>query len=155
MSSLKLVLGRAGSGKSEYIKEQAVKTHMLSKNAIIIVPEQYSHEYEMQMIKKTGYICESLNVTSFNRLANRVILNSGLTRRCTDNSGRAMLLCRALLRCSKKLVYFKKAQEKTGYINGNLDFEATVTSETRRYGGCRSNSALPRSVCRLRYGKIF
>lgn len=117
MSSLKLVLGRAGSGKSEYIKEQAVKTHILSKNAIIIVPEQYSHEYEMQMIKKTGYICESLNVTSFNRLANRVILNSGLTRRCTDNSGRAMLLCRALLRCSKKLVYFKKAQEKTGYIN--------------------------------------
>ena len=117
MSSLKLVLGRAGSGKSEYIQQQAIATQKSSKNAIIIIPEQYSHECEMQMIKKTGYICESLNVTSFNRLANKIIADSGLTRRCTDNSGKAMLLCRALCRCRSKLLYFKKAEEKTGYID--------------------------------------
>ena len=117
MSSLKLVLGRAGSGKSEYIMQQAVATQQLGKNAIVIVPEQYSHECEMQMIKKTGYICESLNVTSFNRLANRIIADSGLTHKRTDNSGKAMLLCRALSRCRSKLIYFKKAEEKTGYID--------------------------------------
>ncbi len=117
MSSLKLVLGRAGSGKSEYILNQAVATQQLLKNAIIIVPEQYSHQCEMLMLKKTGYICESLNVTSFNRLASRIIAESGLKHRRTDNSGKAMLLCRALSRCSGKLSYFKKAQEKTGYID--------------------------------------
>ena len=81
MSSLKFVLGKAGSGKTEYITNEAIKTHKLGKNAIIIVPEQYSHECEMQMLKKAGYICESLNVTSFNRLANRLIKDSGIKRK--------------------------------------------------------------------------
>ncbi|MBQ3181996.1 MAG: hypothetical protein IJB50_04475, partial [Clostridia bacterium] len=103
MSSLKFVLGRAGSGKSEYISQQAVTTSQLGKNAIIIVPEQSSHEREMQMIEKTGFICESLNVTSFNRLAYRIIADSGITRKRTDVSGKAMLLARALSKCRSKL----------------------------------------------------
>ncbi len=117
MSSLKLVLGRAGSGKSEYILKEALNSHKLLKNAVVIVPEQYSHEREMQMIKKAGYICESLNITSFNRLANRLISESGLTHKRIDNSAKAMLLCRAMSRCRAKLTYFKKAEEKTGYID--------------------------------------
>ncbi len=117
MSSLKFVLGRAGSGKSEYITAEALKTFKLSKNAIIIVPEQSSHEREMQMIKKAGFICESLNVTSFNRLAYRIIADSGITRKRADTSGKAMLLSRALSKCRTKLSYFKSAEEKTGYIN--------------------------------------
>ena len=121
MSSLKFVLGRAGSGKSEYICQQAVKTEQLGKNAIIIVPEQYSHEREMQMLKLTGYICESLNVTSFNRLAHRIISDSGITRQRTDVSGKAMLLSRALSKCKSKLTYFTKAEERTGYIDLFLD----------------------------------
>jgi len=121
MSNLKFVLGRAGSGKSEYITEEAIKSFNLSKNAIIIVPEQSSHEREMQMIKKAGFICESLNVTSFNRLANRIISDSGITRKRTDRSAKAMLLSRALSKCRTKLSYFKNAEEKTGYINLFLD----------------------------------
>lgn len=121
MSSLKFVLGRAGSGKSEYIANQAVLSEQLGKNAVIIVPEQYSHEREMQIIKMTGYICESLNVTSFNRLAHRIISDSGMTRKRTDQSGKAMLLSRALSRTKSKLKYFTKADEKTGYIDLFLD----------------------------------
>ena len=44
--SLKFVLGAAGSGKSEYIIDQAAKSHSSGKNAIIIVPEQYTHQCE-------------------------------------------------------------------------------------------------------------
>ena len=61
--SLKFVLGVSGSGKSEYIIGSAVKTEALGKNAIIIVPEQYTHQCEQAMLKKTGYICESLYIT--------------------------------------------------------------------------------------------
>ena len=121
MSSLKFVLGRSGSGKTEYITNEAVKTHEMGKNAIIIVPEQYSHEREMQMIKKQGYICESLNVTSFNRLAYRIITDSGIKRKRADRASKAMLLSRALSKCRSKLCYFKKAEEKTGYIDLFLD----------------------------------
>lgn len=121
MSSLKFILGRAGSGKSEYILSQAQKSEQLGKNAIIIVPEQYSHECEIQMLKRTGYISESLNVTSFNRLARRIIEDSGLKRKCTDSSGKAMILSRALLKSKSHLSYFKNAGEKTGYIDLFLD----------------------------------
>lgn len=117
MSSLKFVLGKAGSGKSEYITNEAIKTHELGKNAIIIVPEQYSHEREMQMLAKTGYICESLNVTSFNRLANRLIKDSGIKRKKADTTAKAMILSRALSKCRTKLCYFKNAEEKSGYID--------------------------------------
>lgn len=121
MSSLKFVLGTAGSGKSEYILHQAVLSEQLGKNAIIIVPEQYSHKREMEMLNHTGYICETLNVTSFNRLAYKIISESGLARHNLDASGKAMLLARALTRSRKKLTYFKNAEEHTGYINLFLD----------------------------------
>ncbi len=121
MSSLKFVLGRAGSGKSEYIVNQAQITEQLGKNAVIIVPEQYSHEREMQMLARTGYICESLNVTSFNRLAYKLISDSGIKYRRTDSSGKAMLVSRALSKCRSKMVYFKNASERTGYIDLFLD----------------------------------
>lgn len=121
MSSLKFVLGRAGTGKSEYMMSQAIASEQLGKNAVIIVPEQYSHEREMQMLARTGYICESLNVTSFNRLAYKLISDSGIKYRRTDSSGKAMLLSRAMSRCRSKMEYFKTASEKTGYIDLFLD----------------------------------
>ena len=61
MSSLKFVLGKAGSGKTEYITKEAIKAHTLGKNAIIIVPEQYSHEREMQMIEKAGFVVKNMH----------------------------------------------------------------------------------------------
>ena len=121
MKSLKFVLGRAGTGKSEYILSQAKLSAQLGKNAVIIVPEQYTHERETQMLAHTGYICESLNVTSFNRLAYKLISESGIKYRRTDSSGKAMLLSRAMSRCRSKMTYFKTAGENTGYINLFLD----------------------------------
>jgi len=115
--ALKFVLGRAGCGKSEYILNDAIKKEASKKNAIIIVPEQYSHEREMQMIEKTGYICDSLYVTSFNRFAQKIISESGLKHKRADTSGKAMILSRAISRCRNKLSYYKSAGEKTGYID--------------------------------------
>ena len=114
--SLKFVLGGSGSGKSEYIIDSAVKTEALGKNAIIIVPEQYTHQCEQAMLKKTGYICESLYVTSFNRLASRLISESGLYYKRADSCAKAMMVTRALTKCRQKLTYFKNAENHTGYI---------------------------------------
>ena len=121
MGSLGFVLGRAGSGKSEYIIEQALITEQYGRNAVIIVPEQYSHEREMQILSRTGYICESLYVTSFNRLARKVAEESGKSYRRIDNTTKAMLMSRALLKLRSKLAYFKNASNQTGYIELFLD----------------------------------
>ena len=121
MSSLRFVLGRAGSGKSEYIIARAIETEQQGKNAVIIVPEQYSHEREMQILSRTGYICEKLYVTSFNRLAHKVISESGKIHKRLDSTVKAMLMSRALLRLGSKLAYFKNAGQQTGYIQLFLD----------------------------------
>ena len=114
--SLQFVLGRAGSGKSEYLLSDAVKSFERNKNAIIIVPEQYSHQREQEILKKTGFICDSLYVTSFNRLAHKMIADSGLKKRSADASVKAMTVARAISKCNSKLTYFKSARNKTGYI---------------------------------------
>ncbi len=114
--SLQFVLGRAGSGKSEYLLYDAQNTFKRGKNAIIIVPEQYSHEREQDILKKTGFICDSLYVTSFNRLAHKMIADSGLKKRSADAGVKAMTVARALSKCNHKLTYFKSARNKTGYI---------------------------------------
>ncbi len=114
--SLKFVLGAAGSGKSEYVIEQAAISHSLGKNAIIIVPEQYTHQCEQAMLAKTGYICDSLYVTSFNRLANKIISNSGLRHKAADSCAKAMLVTRAITKSRQALTYYKNAENHTGYI---------------------------------------
>jgi len=121
MSSLRFVLGRAGSGKSEYIIARATETEKQDKNAVIIVPEQYSHAREMQILSRTGYICENLYVTSFNRLAKKIISESGKIHKRLDSTVKAMLMSRALLRLGSKLTYFKNATQQPGYIQLFLD----------------------------------
>jgi len=148
--ALKFVLGRAGSGKSEYILNDAIKTEASGKNAIIIVPEQYSHEREMQMIKKSGYICDSLNVTSFNRLAHKLISQSGLKHKRADDTAKAMMICRALAKCRSKLIYFKNATEKTGYIDLFLSAvsefkKGQVMPETLKLAAEKADDALTSS----------
>ncbi len=119
--SLKFVFGRVGSGKSEYICNEAIKAHSRGKNAIIIVPEQYSHQREQDILKKTGFICDSLYVTSFLRLAHKLISDSGLKHKIADNTAKAMMISRAISKCRSKLGYFQRADEKSGYIKLFLD----------------------------------
>lgn len=126
--SLKFVFGAAGSGKSEYIISQAAKTEALGKNAIIIVPEQYTHQCEQAMLRTTGYICDSLYVTSFNRLASRLISASGLPHKVADSCAKAMLVTRAITKSRQKLTYFKNAENHTGYI----EFFADAISEFKK-----------------------
>lgn len=126
--SLKFILGEAGSGKSEYIIDQAAKSEALGKNAIVIVPEQYTHQCEQAMLKKTGYICDSLYVTSFNRLAKRLISDSGLRHKVADSSAKAMMVTRAVTKSRQKLTYFKNAETHTGYI----EFFSDAISEFKK-----------------------
>ncbi|MBQ6613804.1 MAG: hypothetical protein IIX18_00625, partial [Clostridia bacterium] len=58
-----------------------------------------THEREMQVMSKTGYICESLNVTSFNRLAYRIIADSGIKRKRADMTAKASV-CSAATKIS-------------------------------------------------------
>ncbi len=114
--SLRFVLGRAGSGKSEYCIKLASQKEAEGRRVIMIVPEQYSHSGESAIIKEKGYICDDFNVTSFNRLAKKLIRDAGIKRSVFDSSGKAMLVLKAINNCKEKLVFYKNAKDKTGYI---------------------------------------
>ena len=61
---LKFVIGEKGSGKTEYCIKDAGER---GGEAVIIVPEQFSHNAEMELVKKTGVFgLGSIEVLSFN-----------------------------------------------------------------------------------------
>lgn len=114
--SLQFILGRSGSGKSTYCIEMASRAEETGKRVIMIVPEQYSHQGESAFLEKKGFIYDDFNVTSFGRLASKIITNSGIMRKTIDSAGKAMLMQKAVNNCRKSLHFFASATESRGYI---------------------------------------
>lgn len=74
--SMRLIFGRAGTGKSEFIlneiKEKLKQT--LEQKIFIIVPEQFSYVTEKRLLEKLEENASvNAEVISFKRLAHRVI----------------------------------------------------------------------------------
>ena len=113
---LQLVLGEAGSGKSEYCIQKALLCEQKKKRVIMIVPEQYSHQGETAFLKQRGYIHDDFLVTSFGRLAKKMIGSSGISRKSLDQAGKAMLTLKAANRCKGKLQFFHTFLENRGYL---------------------------------------
>ncbi|HHU23048.1 MAG TPA: ATP-dependent nuclease subunit B [Clostridiales bacterium] len=93
---LKLILGRAGSGKTARIMEE-IKQGVDSRRPglILLVPEQYSHEAERELCRVCGDAMSLYaEVLSFTRLASRVEAEVGGGAKLLDKGGR--MLCMAL-----------------------------------------------------------
>lgn len=119
--SLQFVFGRAGSGKSEYCIKQASLAETKGKRVIMIVPEQYSHQGESAFLREKGYIHDDFHVTSFGRLAKKLIASSGVRYKATDSAGKAMLVLKAIMGCKSDLRFYRSAAEKPGYISLFMD----------------------------------
>lgn len=114
--ALQFVLGRAGSGKTEYCVKKAASLESQGKRVLMIVPEQFSHQGESLFLKEKGYLHEGFSVTSFARLARKVIQKEGMAQKGADNAEKAMLVYKAILNCKNKLVFFRSAEDKPSYI---------------------------------------
>lgn len=90
MLSLKIVTGRAGSGKTSFMLEDMLCT----EDAVYLVPEQYSFSAEKKIMDKFGVCglgCPS--VTSFRRLARKIVEECGSARGIiSDSAVREMLI---------------------------------------------------------------
>lgn len=70
---LKLILGRAGSGKTTKVLERLCRAGQ-ERPQVLLVPEQQSHEAERALCRAGGDgVSLYAEVLSFSRLANRVI----------------------------------------------------------------------------------
>lgn len=121
---LKLILGRAGSGKtSRLLGEIKENVANCSAGNIVIVPEQYSHAAERELCKTCGdSMCLYAEILSFTRLSERVFAETGgLADHILDGAGRILAMDRAVKMCAHRLKVYPHVAGKPEYLQGLLE----------------------------------
>jgi ATP-dependent helicase/nuclease subunit B len=131
--SLRIIYGRAGSGKSSFCLED-IKQKLGSGRTgpfIIIVPEQFSLQAEQRLVRKLGASgINGVEVLSFRRLAYRVFSSTGgVVHAHINSAGKSMLLYRAIDKHKDKLKVYARTADRKGFIN-TLN---RMISEFKRY----------------------
>lgn len=131
--SLKIIYGRAGTGKSSYcineIKNRIERNE--DNKLILIVPEQFTFETENRFLKEIGEACVlNAEVLSFKRLAHRVFSNyGGITKRTIKDAAKSMLIHKVLDEVISEMKVFGRAAKQEGFI----DVIATLITEFKKY----------------------
>ena len=116
--SLQLLLGRSGTGKSEYIYNE-IKNLIDNKEKIyIITPEQFSFTAEKKLLEVLGRnAVVNAEVISFNRIATRVFTEvGGLTKTHLSKCGRVMLIYDILNRNKKNLKFLSGGEKNIAVV---------------------------------------
>lgn len=96
---LRLVFGRAGSGKSEYCLNRAAQLAAAGRSAIIVVPEQNSYAFERALaLRLPGPAAAHVHVKSFRSLCADIFSEQGGgVRKRLDDATRCSLVRRAVM----------------------------------------------------------
>ena len=125
--SLRIIYGKAGSGKSNYIFEEInkkIKTHEKEKN-YIITPEQFSFTAEKKLMENKKSIINT-EVITFNRMAYRVANEiGGIIHNNLSKCGKAMLIYSILQNEKKNLKLLNKSDE-------NIELAMRTISEFKK-----------------------
>lgn len=115
---LRLLTGKARSGKSQYIFEQIQKQDLAGDKVYLIVPEQFTMEaeYELSQRLEKGVLL-GVEVISFERMAFRLVDNArGRSIVKIDDHGKVMVLRRLFNLYKKDMQVFKRATQKEGFL---------------------------------------
>ena len=107
---LRFILGKSGSGKTEYIYEQiAEKTDNGEENIVMLIPDQSSFETEKALLQRLGANkAKKVNVFGFNRLCDFVFeKTSGIPQNVLDDGTRGVIMSLALEQLKDKFSLFK------------------------------------------------
>ena len=126
---LKIVFGRAGTGKSEYCYNE-ISNKIKEKNKILLItPEQFSFTAEKKLMDsiKTDAVINA-EVVTFSRMAYRVINEiGGKTETNLSKCGKIMLIYSILSNYKNDLIFLKKTDE-------NLDLIENAITEFKKHG---------------------
>lgn len=118
---MKVLMGRAGSGKTTEILRQIAENKQ-NKRQILIVPELASHEYERMLAQQTGNTgaCYA-EVLTFRRISNRVFSEAGgLADTVLTPAGRLLMLYESTRRASDALTVYSGATRKPEVLHDLL-----------------------------------
>ena len=121
MSTLRILLGPSGSGKSRALIKRVIERAEAdpAKNFIVMVPEQVSHSVTDALIstsERKGIM--NIDVLSFQRLSHRIFDNAGGNAgEIIDDTGKNLILKGVIREQEKNLTVLRKNILRTGYIN--------------------------------------
>ena len=130
---LKIIYGRAGTGKSTFCINQIKKKINNSPNnkLILLVPEQFTFQTENKVLSAIGerYVLNA-EVLSFKRLAHNVFNEcGGATRTIMGDAGKSMLIFKVLEDLGDNMTVFKNASRQKGFI----DIASKTITEFKKY----------------------
>lgn len=117
---LNLIIGRSGSGKTEYVKRLLCSlSKEKDRKLMIIVPEQLSFETEKEFLNILGPVdSRKIQVLSFSRMADFVFRQTGgLSGNAITDGGRSIIMSLALEACMDKLELYGKQAHKMELVN--------------------------------------
>ena len=126
---LRIVYGRAGSGKSEFIYNEIDKKlkHKENCKMYIITPEQFSFTAEQKLMENRKSIINA-EVITFNRLAYRISNEIGRDIHTNlSKCGKAMMIYSILQSKKNELIFLNKSEE-------NIDLCLRTISEFKKHG---------------------
>lgn len=126
---LRFVLGRNGSGKTEYVRSLlAQKLAAGESGLLLIVPEQFSYETEREMLKKVGAKAMlRLQILSFSRLAENVLEETKPNTRPPITDGmRAVLMSLALEALGEQAEIYQKYKNRTRLLESLVTFSTEL-----------------------------
>ncbi|MBQ7739945.1 MAG: hypothetical protein IJT65_01745, partial [Eubacterium sp.] len=117
---LQLVLGRAGTGKTEYVfRSIQKKIDEGEKNLLLITPEQFSFSAQKRLLTDLGESrVNEVEESSFSRLCTEISKKYGSNRLPLLSKGaKAVLMKRAVESVQDSLVLFNNNIDKVSFIN--------------------------------------
>lgn len=133
MMSLKMIYGRGGSGKTSKVYEE-IKKQMENhpdRNIILLVPDQYTFRSEQKVLKHLGQTSVfKVSVMSFGTMVRRILSTvGGATHSLISDTGKSMLMTKAIGDVKENLNLFKAVATKPGFI----DMAKNLVDEMKRY----------------------
>lgn len=134
---LRLILGRAASGKTLYTRKLIAEKLSADGDVILIVPEQFSFESEKAMIELLGAKrLSEMKIMSFSSLSKYILeLYCADRKPPVTNAAKAVIMSMALEAVSDKLDIFSKCLKNKNTVAGLLDMtdeliQCNVTGES-------------------------
>lgn len=127
--NLRIIYGRAGSGKSEFCFKEIANLINKEKKIYIITPEQFSFTAERKLMDSinSGAVLNA-EVISFNRMAYRVLNEVGGAKKTNlSKCGKAMLIYSILNNNKNTLKFLQKSDE-------NIDIAMAAITELKKHG---------------------
>ena len=116
MGQLRMVVGRANTKKSAIMVERLHQCMQRGEHGLYIVPEQYTFEAERAMAHTFSGLL-GVEVTSFSRLFERILSQSGKTLPYLSKQGRNMVVRRAICHRQKELIMYSSVAQKPDFAN--------------------------------------